>query len=85
MDDGVGIVGSTMVGSTKGLLDDTPSSVSPAQAVEYAHHKRMLNPITSVKDAENRRLIERVGEFINGDSFIAGPVNHESIKAILDF
>jgi hypothetical protein len=53
--------------------------------VESEHHKRMLNPITSVGIPENRRLIERGCEFIDGDSFITRPANHERIKAILDF
>ena len=57
MEDGVGILGSIVAGSTKGRWGDDLSSACAASTVEYTHNSTMLNPVTSVLVAEEQRLL----------------------------
>ena len=56
IDQGVGIFGSSVFESTKGLGADEFPSTCPATSVQYAHNNK-LNPINSVSVGKNRLLL----------------------------
>jgi hypothetical protein len=51
-EDGGGIFGSIVAGSTKGRRDGVLSSNCAAPMAEHAHSRRKINPITSIGLAE---------------------------------
>jgi len=76
-EDGVGIFGSKVAGSTKGWLADGLSATCPMPTFECTHNKRKIRPTSRLLADGNRRRGGCERDCIELD-FIARPVRKET-------